>query len=75
MKGARRGEMIQENSAVDLPESRRKELFHLLVIAQDYAMSVMEGREMACDLFGLEETHVVRIEQEGLGRIPSAGSL
>ena len=67
--------MIQENSAVDLPESRRKELFHLLVIAQDYAMTVTEAREMACNLFGLEETHVVRIEQEGLGRIPSAGSL
>ena len=60
--------MIQENSAVDLPESRRKELFHLLVIAQDYAMSVTEAREMACNLFGLEETNVVRIEQEGLER-------
>jgi hypothetical protein len=58
--------MIQENAAVDLPESRRKELFHLLVIAQDYAMSVTEAREMACNLFGLEETYVVRIEQEGL---------
>jgi hypothetical protein len=66
MKGARRGEMIQENSALDLPESRRKELFHLLVIAQDYAMTVTEAREMACNLFGLEETHVVRIEREGL---------
>jgi hypothetical protein len=60
--------MIPENSAMDLPESRRKELFRLLVIAQDYAMSVTEAREMACDLFGLEETHVVRIEQEGLER-------
>jgi hypothetical protein len=58
--------MIQKNFAVNLPESRRKELFHLLVTAQDYAMSVTEAREMACDLFGLEETHVVRIEQEGL---------
>jgi len=60
--------MIQENSAVDLPESRRKELFQLIVIAQDYAMSVTEAREMACYLFGLKETHVVRIEQEGLER-------
>jgi len=58
--------MIQEKSAGDLPESRRKELFHLLVIAQDYAMSVTEAREMACDLSGLDEIHVVRIEQEGL---------
>ena len=58
--------MIQENSAVDLPESRRKELFHLLVIAQDYAMSVTEAREMACDLFGVMETQIVQIEEEGL---------
>jgi len=48
------------------PESRRQELFQLLVVAQDYGMSVAEAREMACDLFGLEATHVVRIEQEGL---------
>ena len=53
-------------SQPDLPESRRKELFHLLVVAQDYAMSVAEAREMACDLFGLMETQVVQIEEEGL---------
>jgi hypothetical protein len=58
--------MIQENSAVDLPESRRKVLFRLLVVAHDYAMSVAEAREMACDLFGLAETQVAQIEQGGL---------
>jgi hypothetical protein len=58
--------MIQEMAAVDLPESRRKELFRLLVVAQDYSMSVSEAHEMACSLFGLVETQVVRIEQEGL---------
>jgi hypothetical protein len=58
--------MIQEKAATDLPESRRKELFRLLVVAQDYSMSVAEAREMACDLFGLVETQVIRIEQEGL---------
>ena len=58
--------MIQEMAAVDLAESRRKEVLRLLVVAQDYAMSVAEAREMACDLFGLVETQVVRIEQEGL---------
>jgi hypothetical protein len=58
--------MIQEKAVVDLPESRRKELFRLLVVAQDYAMSVAEAREMACDLFGLMETQVVQIEEEGL---------
>jgi hypothetical protein len=58
--------MIQEKAGLDLPESRRKELFCLLVVAQDYAMSVAEAREMACDLFGLVESQVIRIEQEGL---------
>jgi hypothetical protein len=58
--------MTQEKAAVDLPESRRKELFRLLVVAQDYAMSVAEAREVACDLFGLVETQVVQIEHEGL---------
>ena len=58
--------MNHEKVVVDLPESRRKELFRLLVVAQDYAMSVAEAREMACDLFGLVETQVVRIEEEGL---------
>jgi hypothetical protein len=58
--------MILENASVNLPESRRKELFNLMVVAQDYAMSVAEAREMACKLFGLAETHVIRIEQEGL---------
>ena len=58
--------MNQEKALVDLSESRRRELFRILVVAQDYAMSVAEAREMACDLFGLAETQVVRIEEEGL---------
>jgi hypothetical protein len=44
--------MLQEKAAAGLPEPRRRELFHLLVVAQDYAMSVAEAREMVCDLFG-----------------------
>ena len=63
---AKRGKRIQEMAAADLPKSRRKEVFRLLVVAQDYRMSVSEAREMACDLFGLVVTQVVRIEQEGL---------
>jgi hypothetical protein len=58
--------MVQDEATGDLPEPRRKELFRLLVAAQDYAMSVEEGRRMVCDLYGLMETQVVRIEQEGL---------
>jgi hypothetical protein len=60
--------MIQYEAAVDLSESRRKELFNLLVVAQDYAMSVAEARQMASDLFGLAEAQVLRIENEGLER-------
>jgi hypothetical protein len=67
-EGARRGKMIQGKVVVDLSESRRKELFNLLVVAQDYAMSVAEARQMACNLFGLAESQVVRIEREGLER-------
>jgi hypothetical protein len=44
------------------------ELFRLLVVAQDYAMSVAEAREMVCTLFGLEESQIVQIEEEGLDR-------
>src|SRR5262249_11244610 len=62
----RKGDMIREKAALDFPESRRKEIFHLLVVAQDNAMGVAETRQMACALFGLAETQVVRIEQEGL---------
>src|SRR5262249_48794959 len=67
-EGARGGKMIQYEAVVDLSESRRKELFNLLVVAQDYAMSVAEARQMACNLFGLAESQVVRIEREGLER-------
>jgi hypothetical protein len=42
------------------------ELFRLLVVAQDYAMSVAEAREMVCSLFGLEENQIIGIEEEGL---------
>jgi hypothetical protein len=58
--------MVQDTTTVDLSEPRRKELFRLLVVAQDYAMTVPEARTMLCDLFGLMETQVLRIEQEGL---------
>src|SRR5262249_51295451 len=65
---ARREEpqMFQERAVVELSESRRKELFHLLVVAQDYAMSVAEARQMVAELHGLVGAQVVRIEQEGL---------
>jgi hypothetical protein len=60
--------MAQETTRIDLPESMRKVLFHRLVVAQDYAMSVAEARKMVCDVFAVVETQVVQIEEEGLER-------
>jgi hypothetical protein len=63
------GAMVQDTTTtVGLPEPRRKELFRLLVVAQDYGMGVPEARKMLCDLFGIMETQVLRIEREGLER-------
>ena len=58
--------MVQANSTNSLPFQRRMELFHRLVVAQDYGMSVTEAREMLFHLYGADETQVVRIEQEGV---------
>ena len=59
----RRGRAMEK-----LPEGQRKELFHVLVIAQDLEMTVAESRQMVCERFGIPETRVRRIEQEGLDR-------
>jgi hypothetical protein len=58
--------MVQEDSTNSLPLQRRMELFHRLVLAQDYGMSVAEAREMLFHLYGVDETQVVRIEREGI---------
>jgi len=58
--------MVQTNTTNDLPVNRRMEVFHRLVVAQDYGMSVTEARVMLCDLYGLGEPEIVQIEQEGL---------
>jgi hypothetical protein len=54
-----------------LGEERRKELFRLLVVAQDHQMSVPESRRMVGERFGVAEDEVRRIEREGIaGRWP-----
>jgi hypothetical protein len=58
--------MLQQQSAEHLPEPHRKAIFCVLVTAQDYEMSVAESRQMVCDRFGLTESQVLLIEQEGL---------
>ena len=49
-----------------LGEERRKELFRLLVVAQDYHMSVPESRAMLSERFGVAADEVRRIEREGI---------
>jgi hypothetical protein len=42
------------------------ELFHGLVVAQDYGMVVAEAREILFRVYGPDETQIVRIEREGV---------
>lgn len=48
------------------PEPRRKEIFHALVDAQDQDMGVAQSRKLVAERFGLSESQVRQIEQEGL---------
>jgi hypothetical protein len=49
-----------------LPEQSRKEVFQMLVEAQDRQMSVAESRQLVAGRFGLSEGQVRGIEREGL---------
>jgi NADH:ubiquinone oxidoreductase subunit E len=48
------------------PEPKRKEIFQALVDAQDQEMSVSQSRKFVAERFGVTESQVRRIEQEGL---------
>jgi hypothetical protein len=59
--------MPPRKTAEEYPtESRRKEIFHALVDAQDQEMSVAASRKHVAERFGLSENQVRQIEQEGL---------
>jgi hypothetical protein len=49
-----------------LAEPRRREIFRLLVGAQDMQMDVEESHEYIRDRFGLSADEVRRIEDEGV---------
>lgn len=49
----------------DLPEDRRKELFHALVTLQDEGVGVAESRAFVAGQYGVEVAVVVAIEAEG----------
>ena len=57
--------MLQDDA---LAEPRRREIFRLLVTAQDVDMSVSESYGLIRDRFGLAESEIRRIEREGLDR-------
>jgi hypothetical protein len=48
------------------PEARRKEIFLALVEAQDQDMGVARSRRVIADRFGVTESLVKMIEEEGL---------
>jgi hypothetical protein len=60
--------MRQAGIGDEIPEVRRKEIFGVLVLAQDFQMTVPESRRMACERFGLTEGQVRAIEREGIRR-------
>jgi hypothetical protein len=49
-----------------LPESRRKEIFQALVEAQDRRLGVPQSRRLIAQQFGVSESQVRDIEEEGL---------
>jgi hypothetical protein len=51
---------------VDVPESRRKEIFLALVDAQDHEMSVVQSRKLVAERFGVSESQICKIEREGI---------
>jgi len=49
-----------------LPESRRKEIFQALVETQDRNVGVAQSRRLVARQFGVSESQVRDIEEEGL---------
>jgi hypothetical protein len=50
------------------PEARRMEIFQALVETQDQEVGVAKSRQIVADRFGVSESQVKQIEQEGLDR-------
>jgi hypothetical protein len=58
--------MAQRTVEETPPESRRMEIFQALVETQDQDVGVAQSRKLVADRFGVSESQVKRIEQEGL---------
>jgi len=48
------------------PETLRQEIFKALVDAQDQEMGVARSRKVIAERFGVSESQIKEIEQEGL---------
>jgi hypothetical protein len=60
--------MARNNVEDTPPEAQRKEIFLALVEAQDQDVGVARSRKLIADRFGVSESQVKEIEQEGLDR-------
>jgi hypothetical protein len=49
-----------------LTEEQRQEAFKILIVGQDYGMSVEASRRMGAEKFGLDAGQVLEIEREGI---------
>jgi len=58
--------MSQGEAGGQLSEARRKEVFLILVDAQDRHTTVAESRKLVAAQFGLDESQIRQIEREGL---------
>jgi hypothetical protein len=60
--------MPWERGNVDFPEVKRREIFSLLVLAQDMEMNVTDSRELVLQRFRINRSRLLQIEREGLER-------
>jgi len=58
--------MTRERGNEQLSEDRRKEIFLAVVDAQDHEMDVAQSRTLVAQRFGVTESQVRQIEQEGI---------
>lgn len=58
--------MIPDQTIDRLSEDRRKEIFLMLVSAQDKEMDVAASRKFVVEHFGISDSQVRQIEREGM---------
>jgi hypothetical protein len=60
--------MNQDQGNEQISEDRRKEIFLVLVDAQDHEMNVPQSRKLVVQRFGVSELQVRQIEREGMAQ-------